>query len=98
MHGDVRGVIRHEILEKIVRIIDHEMDVERKTCFALQTLHDHRAIGNVRYEMTVHHVNMNVVGTALLDLRNVCRKLRKIRRQYGWCKLFHFVSSSICSL
>jgi len=44
-------------------------------------LDDVGAVGNVRYEMPVHHVEMNPVGAGCIDRANLFAQFGEIRRQ-----------------
>ena len=53
-----------EGLEILVRVRDHEVDVERHVGDALDAPHDGRADREIRDEMAVHDIHMNQVRPA----------------------------------
>ncbi len=89
MDGDhVRPGIE-EGVDIALRLLDHQMTVERQLADSPAGLYDRRPHGDIRHEMTVHHVEMEKVGV-LLDARDFFGELREIGGQERWGDLdFH---------
>src|SRR5438132_402549 len=66
-----------------VGIGDHQMNIQRKLCCILYRSNNRRTEGDVRDEMTIHHIHMNQMCTRLFDLSNVFTERSKIGRQDG---------------
>ena len=64
MNGNIVGTASGEIVHITIGLLDHQMDIEGKVrCFA--NAFDHRnSDGYIRHEMTIHHIDMNPIGTA----------------------------------
>ena len=71
MHGDDVGPGRNEGRDIGIDRRDHQMHVENLAAMRTQRLHDHRADGQIRHEMAVHHVDMNVIGPGVGDGRDL---------------------------
>ena len=61
---DHRGAGAREGVDVAVRVGDHQVHIERHVRDALQRSHDRRADGDVRDEVSVHHVDVNEIGAA----------------------------------
>jgi len=57
-----------ELVQKEIGIRDHQMDLERKLGHPPKGLDDRRAHGQIRHEMSVHHVDVDPVGSSLFRL------------------------------
>ena len=53
-----------ERLEVAIGLADHQVHVERQRRGLAQRLHDRHADGDVRHEVSVHHVDVNLIGAA----------------------------------
>ena len=62
MHGDDVGAGLGEVGQEAVGRLDHQMHIQRQLRRLAQGCHDGRADGNVRHEMTVHHIHVDIVG------------------------------------
>lgn len=60
-----------------VRVLDHQMHVDRQVGDFADALDDGLADGQIRHEMVVHHVHVNHVGIG--DLFEVPLKIAEIR-------------------
>ena len=65
----------YEILKEIIRLFDHQMHIERQAGPAGQALHDHRTEADIRNKMSVHHVHVDQMGTALFDAPDLLSQL-----------------------
>ena len=74
MYGnDVRACL-DEIIEVLVRVRDHQMYVEHLVGRLAQALDDRSADGDIRYKVTVHNVNVNVLRACIgRDLDVACQ-------------------------
>jgi hypothetical protein len=93
---DVRARIQIPA-DGVIGVVDHEMHVERNGRDTLQRLDDRRPYGEVRNEMTVHHVNVDDVGACCLDKCDGLAKSVEVCRQNRWRdeqRTFHQTSSS----
>ena len=57
-----------ELVQKEIGIRDHQMDLERELGRPPKGLDDRRAHGQIRHEMSVHHVDVDPVGSSLFRL------------------------------
>ena len=74
VHGDDVRACLDEVVEVLIRVGDHQMYVEDLVGRLAQALDDRRADGDVRYEMTVHYVNVNVLRACIgRDLDVACQ-------------------------
>ena len=62
VHGQVRGAGLGEGLEVALGLLDHQVHVQGQLGGALVGLHQEWPHGEIRDEMTVHHVDMDPVG------------------------------------
>ena len=82
------GVDRHavragarEVVEVVLRLDDHQVHVERKLGELAHRLDDLRAEGEVGNEAAVHHVDVNPVGAACLEPRDLVGEMREVGAQ-----------------
>ena len=68
-----------------IRILNHQMHVNRKIGDFADTSHDRLAQGQIRDEMMIHHVDVNEIriGNGL----EVTLKVAEIGGQDAWCDL-----------
>ena len=78
-----------EVLDVLVRVGDHQMYVERQARHFAQRLDDRRADRDIRHEMPVHDVDMDIIRAGGLGLGDIARKICKIRRKDRRGKLDH---------
>ena len=81
MHRDVIAAGFGERLEIGVAGRDHQMRVKDLLGVRAHRLDDVGAVGNVRNEMAVHHVEMDPVGAGGIDRADLFAKPGEIRRQ-----------------
>ena len=81
MDGDVIAAGLGERLEIGIAGRDHQMRVEDLLGVRAHRLDDVGAVGNVRHEMPVHHVEMDPVGAGRIDGADFLAQLGEIRRQ-----------------
>jgi hypothetical protein len=62
-----------------VGILDHQVDVEGHLRHFLQRRHDRHTDGDVRHEVTVHHIDVDQVGPARFSEGNRGTKRSKVR-------------------
>ena len=68
-------------VEIAIGLADHQMHVERHAGDPLQRGDDRRADRDVRHEVPVHHVDVNQVGAASFDPRDLVGQPREIGRE-----------------
>ena len=83
MDGDDVCTRRHEIGDQVIDGGDHEVDVENLFAVRAQAFDDRRAEGEVGHEMAVHHVDMDVIGSGLVNRPHLFAQLRKIGGEDG---------------
>jgi len=54
----------------MIRVLDHQMHIERKLCLSADNFDDHRSEGNVVDEVAVHDVAMEPIGAGLFNFAN----------------------------
>ena len=81
MHGDVVAAGFGKGLEIGIAGRDHQMGVEDLLGVRAHRLDDIGAVGNVRHEMPVHHVEMDPVGAGRIDRADLFAQPGEIRRQ-----------------
>ena len=78
-----------ERLQVAIGLADHQVHVERQPGVPPDCLHDHRPHRQIRDEVPVHHVDMNQVGPARFDHRELLTQDPEVgsedgrRKQHG---------------
>ena len=70
-----------ERLEVAIGLHDHQVHVERQRRGLAQRFHDRHADGDVRHEVSVHHVDVNLIGAAARRGRDFARRGSRSPRQ-----------------
>ena len=83
VHADEVGAGLRVGADPALGILDHEMHVERQRGRALDGLDDHRADRQVRHEVTVHHVDVDVVGARRSRATSSARRPKSADRIEG---------------
>jgi hypothetical protein len=65
---------------ELVRILDHQVAIERQLGHLAQALDHWRPNGDVGHKMPVHHVHVDGRAAAPLSRGNLLRQVGKIRR------------------
>ena len=78
-----------------MRPVDHEMHIQKHLRIPTHGLHDRNADRDIRHKNAVHHVNVDIVRTAGLNLANVLTKRAEVRRENGRCKFCHGCHSDL---
>ena len=78
VEGDDVGAGLGEGLEVLLRLHDHQVDVEGLLGFLLDGLHHWDAEGDVRHEAAVHHVAVEPVGLAAVDHLDVSFQVEEV--------------------
>src|SRR5260370_32133092 len=68
----------------MVSVLNHEMDIERKTRQAANNPDNLRPKGNVIDEMSVHYVAMNPICGCRFNTMNFVAESREISGKNGW--------------
>src|SRR5580658_241868 len=84
--------------DKLVRVLDHQVAVERERGHLAQALHYRRPDGDIGHKMPIHDVHMNGGSASALGGGNLFRQPRKISRQDGWQQLNHARTTPAVSL
>ena len=72
-----------EVFDVLLRLNNHQVHIQRLAGDRPQGLNDHGANGDVGHEAAIHHIDVNPVGTSLVNGPNVLSKLGKISRKDG---------------
>ncbi len=84
MNGnDIRARFRKRREIRVGRC-DHQMHVEDFLRVRADRLHDGGPERDVRYEVTVHYIDVNPVGACLIGGAHFFAKLREVSRENGW--------------
>ena len=81
MHDQGIGAGLGERLQEPVGMLDHQVDLQRQPRDRAQPPHDHRAEGQIRHEMAVHHVDVDPVGPGPLDLGHLLSQAGRVGRE-----------------
>ena len=65
------------------RVADHQVHIERQVRDAAQCPHDGRTDGDVRHEVTVHHVHVDIVRAGGLDACDRLGQVGEVGGEYG---------------
>ena len=71
VHRDHVGTSLHEVRDVAIGCLNHQVDVERFGGHALDGAHDDRADRDVGDKMAVHDVDVNEIGAAAFNQRDV---------------------------
>ena len=80
MEGDHLHPSLRQILEVDFRMLGHEMHIERKCRMLSEGFDDGASEGQIRHEMSVHHIQMDKIRAALFDILQFGRKICEISR------------------
>src|ERR1700733_2987825 len=94
MDADPVGASLGEGGDEVVRILDHEVAIERQFCDSTQRLHDGRAERDVGDEVAVHHIDGNGRPAAALACSHLFREPCEVCRQYRGQQFNHGASVS----
>lgn len=86
LHTDHVRTRGGEIGDELVRVLDHQVAVERQLRDRPNGFHDWRAKGDVGHKMTVHHVHVDDGAAATLGASDLVGQVRKVRGQDGKSK------------
>ncbi len=81
---DPRRPCLHEGLDVLIGVGDHQVHVQRNGGHAVHRLHDRRPHRQVRHEVPVHDVDVQQVGSATLDRRDLLAQRGEVRCQERW--------------
>ena len=76
---------RCEVGNVLVRILDHQVTIQRQFGRLPQRLHNWRSDGDIGHEVSIHYIHMDNRSSALGRRADLIRQARKIRRQYRRC-------------
>jgi hypothetical protein len=83
VHGEPCGAGLDERIEIPIRILDHQVHVERPGGDPRDGLDHGRPNREVGHEVTVHHIDVNEIRAAALHGGDVAGQMGEIRRQDG---------------
>ena len=69
-----------ELLDEILRRLDHQMHFQGQPREWSQACHGRRAKGDVRHEPAVHHVNLNAIDASGFDRLHLLCQSGEVRR------------------
>src|ERR1700730_7856811 len=75
---------RREALEVVLGLDDHQMHIDRQLGELAHGFDYLGAEGEIRNEAAVHDIDVNPVGTALLEHRDLVGELGKVGAQDRW--------------
>ncbi len=78
-----------EIRDETVRLLDHQVAVERQLRRLTDGSHHGRAEGDVGDEVAVHNINVDDGAATALGGRDLLPEPGKVRRQYGKSQINH---------
>ena len=85
MKGDDVRPRARKALDVRLGVLDHQMHVKDRLGHLAQALDHTCAHRDVRHKRPIHHVNVDVLCSRLLDAAYLCPEIRKIRREDGRC-------------
>ena len=88
------GARVRELLQKRVRIRNHQVRFERQPCHGTERCHDRCSHRKVRREMAIHHVNVDAVRACLLRFGQLRAEPGEIRSKNGRGD-FHLLPSKV---
>ena len=77
-----------------VRLLDHQVYIQRKSGHAAHSCHNGRPKGDIRHKVPVHHIDVTDGSAATFRGRDLIRKMGEIRCQDGECKVNHYRQST----
>ena len=80
MHHDRPATGIDKPLEKMVRLIDHQVGLERQIYLAATRLDDVGPHGHIGNKLTVHHVPMDAVGPGGFKVTTLLAESSKVGR------------------
>src|SRR5512133_615335 len=89
MHDDDVGTGCSKIRDIAVRIFDHQMHIQRQRGHPAGSLNDQRPDSDIGDEVSIHNIDVNIVGTGCFKGTNFITQAGEISRQDGWGDLFH---------
>ena len=81
MNTDPVCAISRKELGLVVGIGHHQVDVQWQRGERTNPLEDHRAEGDGRHKVTIHHINVENVGTALFAGTDVAFEMSEVSRE-----------------
>ena len=78
MYGDNIRAGLDEVVQILIGVRDHQMYIEHLVGRLAQRLNHRSADGDIRHEVTVHNVNVNVFRTGIGGNFNIACKICKI--------------------
>ena len=93
VHADPAGSGIHKCRNVVVRVFDHQMNVQRRLHVLAQRGHHRRANRDVGYEVAIHHVHMQQGCPCIQHGLHLLGKAGKISRQNRWRKFDQAVLS-----
>jgi len=84
MHADPACTRVHKGRNVVVRVLDHQVNVQRRLHMLAQRGHHRRANRNVWDEVPVHYINVQNRRSRGKHGRNLFGEAGKISRQNGW--------------
>ena len=86
VHGNPVGAGRGKLGNELVRILDHQVAIERQLGHLAQGLHQRRSHGQVGHEMTVHDIHMDDCAAARGSVAHLVRQMGEVSRQNRGCE------------
>ena len=83
MYGDDVRTRLDEIVQILIRVGDHQMDVEHLVGRLAQRLDDRRADRDIRHKMAVHDIHMDVFRARVGRDLDIALQIGKVRRKDG---------------
>ena len=81
---DNGGAGARKVVHVKLGLHDHQVDVQRQARYLTHSGHDEGAKRDIRHEVPVHHVEMDVVDAGLLGRANLLAQARPVGGKNGW--------------
>ena len=78
-----------------VRPVDHEMHIQKHLRIPAHRFHNRDTDRDIGHKNAIHHVDMDIIRAADLDLCNIITERAKVCREDGWCKFGHGCHSDL---
>ena len=73
-----------KLLQVAVGILDHQVDIEGSRGQPVDGSHNHGAEGDIRHEMTVHHIDVQAGGAGSLHHFDLLFQLGEVSAEQTW--------------
>src|SRR5215510_14997711 len=89
MHRQIIAPCLDKRWQEHVRLLDHEVDIERQIRHCVEGFDDRRPDGEIGHKVPVHDINVNQVSASGFDPADLFSQAGKISGEDRWCDLCH---------